>query len=209
MSNAILPILYSYRRCPYAMRARMALFVAEITVEIREISLRNKPAQMLQVSPKGTVPILVVNNQQVIEQSKDIMIWALQQHDPEEWLNVAVEERERWIGMNDGPFKKVLDQYKYPDRHPEYAQTHYRAQGEIYLQQLEQQLSQHRFLIGDKATLVDVALFPFVRQFAAVDAEWFASSQYRHLNAWLTYWVECELFARIMQKHPTYLDSTS
>ena len=207
MSNAPLPILYSYRRCPYAMRARMALFAAEIPVEIREISLRNKPAHLLQVSPKGTVPVLVISDKQVIEQSLDIMDWALQQHDPNGWLNVSAKARQHWITMNDGPFKKTLDQYKYPDRHPEYPQQHYRALGEGYLQQWEQQLSQHRYLTGDQASIVDVALFPFVRQFAAVDADWFATSQYVHLRTWLANWVESALFARIMQKYPTYQDS--
>lgn len=208
MTQTKLPILYSYRRCPYAMRARMALCVADIAVEIREISLRDKPVHMLQVSPKGTVPVLVLNDGQVMEQSLEIMDWALQQNDPESWLNVAQEIRQGWLEMNDGSFKSALDRYKYPDRYPEYAQSHYREQGEAFLQQLEHKLTQHRFITGNNATIVDVALFPFVRQFAAVDAAWFAVSPYPKLRGWLANWVESELFARVMQKYPTYQAST-
>lgn len=200
------PILYSYRRCPYAMRARMALYVANISVELREISLRNKPAHMLAVSPKGTVPVLVLPNGHVIEQSIDIMDWALQQHDPEAWLAVDHTQRQQWIAMNDGPFKAALDRYKYPEKYPESAQADYRAQGETHLQQLEIALQQHRFILGHQVSMVDIALFPFVRQFAAVDPVWFGSSNYQCVAAWLSYWVESELFSHVMQKYPTYLD---
>jgi glutathione S-transferase len=188
------------------MRARMALFVANITVELREISLRNKPAHMLAVSPKGTVPVLVLPNGLVIEQSIDIMDWALQQHDPEAWLNVEHTLRQQWIAKNDGPFKAALDRYKYPEKYPESAQADYRAQGETHLQQLEAVLQQHRFILGHQASIVDIALFPFVRQFAAVDPAWFGSSDYQCVAAWLGYWVESDLFTQVMQKYPTYLD---
>jgi glutathione S-transferase len=200
-----LPILYSYRRCPYAMRARMALHVANIQVEIREIALRNKPVHMLQVSPKGTVPVLVMPNGQVIEQSIEIMDWALRQHDPHAWLDVDAAQRQYWIAMNDGPFKTALDRYKYPERYPEFTQAEYRLQGESHLQQLELNLRQHAFLLGSQASIVDVALFPFIRQFAAVDTAWFASSDYSHLLGWLAHWTESKLFADAMQKYPTYL----
>jgi glutathione S-transferase len=206
MIQSPLPILYSYRRCPYAMRARMALHVANIAVEIREISLRDKPAHMLQVSPKGTVPVLVLNDGQVIEQSIDIMDWALQQNDPQDWLAVDDMQRQYWIEMNDGPFKAVLDCYKYPERFPALSQVAYRAQGEAYLQQLESALQQHRFILGHQASIVDVALFPFIRQFSAVDAVWFGGSKYRAVLDWLNNWVGSELFTRVMQKYPTHLD---
>ncbi|OYZ68851.1 MAG: glutathione S-transferase [Methylophilaceae bacterium 17-43-7] len=205
MTFSEVPILYSYRRCPYAMRARMALYVAKIPVEIREISLRNKPAHMLQVSPKGTVPVLVLPNGHIIEQSIDIMLWALQQHDPEAWLDVDVTQLEHWVVLNDGPFKLALDRYKYPERYPENTQDHYRPQGESYLQSLQHMLQQHHFVLGNQPSIVDVAIFPFVRQFAAVDAGWFAASPYQKVAAWLSYWVDSELFAQVMQKYPTYL----
>jgi glutathione S-transferase len=203
-----LPILYSYRRCPYAMRARMALWAAKIQVEVREVSLRDKPAQLLQISPKGTVPVLQLPDSTVLEQSLDIMWWALTQHDPQGWLNTDRDAAAHLITINDGDFKKALDRYKYPERYPEQAQSFYRQQGEQFLQLLETALQQHRFVLGESASMADVAIFPFIRQFAAVDAEWFAGSAYPQLRAWLNGWLESALFAQIMQKFPTYIEST-
>lgn len=199
-----LPILYSYRRCPYAMRARMALSIANIAVEIREIALRDKPAHMLQVSPKGTVPVLVLQDGLVIEQSLDIMIWALQQHDPNHWLSANHELVMQWIASNDGDFKQALDRYKYPERFPEHAQAVYRAQGEVFLQKLEAALQAQPYLIGQQASMADIAIFPFIRQFAAVDTAWFSQSHYVALARWLTDWVESNLFVGVMQKYPVY-----
>lgn len=199
-----LPILYSYRRCPYAMRARMALSKAEVAIEIREISLREKPAHMLQMSPKGTVPVLVLQDGQVIEQSLDIMLWALQQHDPEGWLHANHTQAMQWITSNDVEFKQVLDRYKYPERFPEQPQTLYRAQGEVFLQQLEGMLQAQTYLLGQRASVADVAIFPFIRQFAAVDAAWFYQSPYVELARWLNDWAGSDLFASIMQKYPVY-----
>ncbi|MBF5040363.1 glutathione S-transferase [Methylophilus sp. 13] len=200
-----LPILYSYRRCPYAMRARMAIWAANIQVEVREISLREKPAHLLQISPKGTVPVLQLPDGTVLEQSLDIMQWALVQSDPQGWLNADPEAVNALITINDGDFKKALDRYKYPDRYPEQAQLVYREQGEQFLQRLEAALEQHDYLLGDSASMADVAIFPFIRQFAAVDAEWFASSPYPKLRIWLEGWLESALFAEVMQKFPTYI----
>jgi len=200
-----LPILYSYRRCPYAMRARMAIWAANIQVAIREISLRDKPAHLLQISPKGTVPVLQLPDGTVLEQSLDIMQWALAQHDPQDWLNADCEAVGQLIALNDGDFKKALDRYKYPDRYPEHTQEFYRAQGEHFLQRLEVALGQYDYLLGDKPSIADVAIFPFIRQFAAVDAEWFASSPYPRLRVWLEEWLESALFTEVMQKFPTYI----
>lgn len=199
-----LPILYSYRRCPYAMRARMALHSAQIQVEIREISLRDKPLHMLQVSPKGTVPVLVLQDGKVLEQSLDIMLWALQQHDPQCWLQADHVQAMQWIAHNDGDFKQALDCYKYPERYPEYPQTEYRARGEIFLQQLEDALQTQPYLFGQQASIADVAIFPFIRQFAAVDALWFSQSPYVAVARWLEGWIHSDLFANIMQKYPVY-----
>lgn len=198
-------ILYSYRRCPYAMRARMAIWAANIQVEVREISLREKPAHLLQISPKGTVPVLQQPDGTVLEQSLDIMQWALGQNDPQGWLNADPEAVNALIAINDGDFKKALDRYKYPDRYPEHKQAFYREQGEQFLQRLEAALAQHDYLLGDKPSMADIAIFPFIRQFSAVDAEWFASSPYPRLRIWLKHWLENALFAEVMQKFPTYI----
>ncbi|MFD0928603.1 glutathione S-transferase [Methylophilus glucosoxydans] len=199
-----LPILYSYRRCPYAMRARMAIWAANIQVEVREISLREKPAHLLQISPKGTVPVLQLPDGTVLEQSLDIMQWALAQNDPQGWLNADHDAVNALITINDGEFKQALDRYKYPDRYHEQAQLVYREQGEQFLQRLEAALEQHDYLLGDKPSMADIAIFPFIRQFAAVDAEWFASSAYPKLRGWLEGWLQSPLFEKVMQKFPTY-----
>lgn len=203
-----LPILYSYRRCPYAMRARMALWAAQVQLEVREVSLRDKPAHLLQISPKGTVPVLQLPDGPVLEQSLDIMQWALAQHDPQGWLHADREAVNHFISINDGDFKKALDRYKYPERYPEQPQVFYRQQGEQFLQLLEAALQQHRFVLGESASMADVAIFSFIRQFAAVDAEWFAGSAYPQLRAWLNGWLESALFVQIMRKFPTYIEST-
>lgn len=201
-----LPILYSYRRCPYAMRARMAIWAANIQVEVREVSLREKPAHLLHISPKGTVPVLLLEDGTVLEQSLDVMQWALAQRDPQGWLNSDPDAVSHLIGINDGDFKKALDRYKYPERYPEQTQLNYRQQGEQFLQKLEIALTAHRSLLSNATSMADVAIFPFIRQFAAVDNEWFAQSPYPALRAWLQGWLEGELFNEIMQKFPTYLE---
>ncbi|HEY9277438.1 MAG TPA: glutathione S-transferase [Methylotenera sp.] len=202
----MLPILYSYRRCPYAMRARMALSYSGIPVEVREISLKDKPANMLQVSPKGTVPVLVLTNGQVIDQSLEIMQWALQQHDADGWLSVDPQHAALLIAENDDSFKQNLDRYKYAIRFPEHAAADYRQQGELFLAKLELHLQQNSFLLSNNISLADIAVFPFIRQFAAVDTNWFESSDYIKLKSWLQRMVESELFQGVMVKYPTYTD---
>jgi glutathione S-transferase len=201
-----LPVLYSYRRCPYAMRARMALKIADIDVEIREISLRDKPKQMLQVSPKGTVPVLVLDDGKVIDESLDIMLWAVSQQDTARWLSVDAEIAMQLIKENDTSFKSALDAYKYPERYPDKTQIAHRKNGEVFLISLENKLSQTPYLFGDRASFADVAIFPFVRQFAAVDSTWFNQSPYDHLRDWLNQWLASDLFNSVMQKHQTYME---
>lgn len=204
--TALSAVLYSYRRCPYAMRARMALRCAEIPVEIREISLRDKPPEMLALSPKGTVPVLHTAEGRVIDQSLDIMRWALAQNDPQGWLRLsscseAYALQESLIACNDTTFKHWLDRYKYAERYPERLATEYRQEAlSCQLDTLEAVLSRQPFLGGHTAALADVALFPFVRQFAAVDAVWFAQSPYAATRGWLNTWIESELFKQIMAK---------
>lgn len=201
-----LPILYSYRRCPYAMRARMALRYSGIETEIREIALKQKPAHMLALSPKGTVPVLVMEDGAVIDESLDIMRWALVRHDPQGWLQDQALSAVL-IAENDGSFKQALDRYKYAVRFPEQPAEVYRATGERFLLALETRLQQHANLLGDAPRLADVALFPFVRQFAAVDAAWWEVSPYPALRGWLDKWVGSRLFESIMQKHPVWVET--
>ncbi len=199
-----LPILYSYRRCPYAMRARMAIKYANVSVDIRDIALKEKPAEMLIASPKGTVPVLVLQDGQVLEQSLDIMYWALQQRDIDGWLTADKPLTQRLIAENDGSFKQALDKYKYAIRFPEQSVEFYRAQAEVFLQKLERLLAKSVFLLGDKVSLADIALFPFIRQFSGVDPVWFEAAAYLKLKAWLKQLVDSDLFVDIMQKRPTY-----
>ena len=203
------PILYSYRRCPYAMRARMALSYAGIQVEIREIALREKPAHMLAVSPKGTVPVLVLASNEVLEQSLDIMNWALQQSDVDEWIiqdQAGQKLTADLIATNDGAFKQSLDKYKYAIRFPENPPEIYRAQGEEFLQRLEMLLQQNTYLCRNTISKADVAIFPFVRQFSMVDENWFESADYPSLKAWLNGLLNSQLFLGVMQKYPVWAD---
>ena len=188
----------------------MALSYAGVVVEIREISLKQKPASMLQVSPKGTVPVLVLADGSVLEQSLDIINWALLQSDQDDWamqadLN-AKKLTDALIALNDGEFKKALDQYKYAIRFPENPPEIYRAQGELFLTRLEDLLQQTTYLCRDQLSKADITIFPFVRQFSMVDETWFENAQYPKLKAWLNRLLDSELFLGVMQKYPTCLD---
>ena len=198
-------ILYSYRRCPYAMRARMALKYAGIALEIREIELKNKPAHMLKVSPKATVPVLVLSDGTVLEQSLEIMFWALQQQDKDDWLIADSELTQQLIAENDIIFKQALDKYKYAIRFPEQSAEVYRTQGEVFLQRLEILLIQSQYLLSSQISLADIAIFPFIRQFSGVDTMWFEAAPYPKLKIWLKTLIESELFTNIMQKQPAYI----
>jgi glutathione S-transferase len=187
----------------------MALAYSGITVEIREISLREKPASMLAISPKGTVPVLHSEGL-VIEQSYDIMKWALRQSDPDQWLSTETESLiDEWVAKNDGPFKKLLDQYKYPDRYPTIALEETLSQAVVFfLGPINEQLKTNRYLLGSKISLADIALFPFVRQFAMVDPDWIDQSGLNFLKQWLNEHIESPLFLSVMQKYPTWHDPT-
>ena len=190
-------VLYSFRRCPYAMRARMALRYSGVPLTTVEVSLKAKPVEMLALSPKGTVPVLVCADGRVIEQSLDIMRWALAQKDPDNWLG---PDSAALIEENDHVFKTHLDRYKYAIRYPEYPMEHYRAQGEQFLQHLEVLLGHAPYLAGDRLRLADVALAPFIRQFAHVDREWFEQAPYSHLRVWLERFLTSALFTSVMAK---------
>ncbi|MBU3628718.1 glutathione S-transferase N-terminal domain-containing protein [Polynucleobacter sp. AP-Reno-20A-A9] len=201
-----MPILYSYRRCPYAMRARMALKYAGIQVEHREIELRNKPQSMLQISPKGTVPVLCINDL-VLDQSLDIMRWALQQSDPHGWTDIDESIAKAWIEKNDGPFKILLDQYKYPNRFLELEPEAVLDEAlQLMLFPMEQALQQSQYLLGSRLTWVDIAIFPFIRQFSMVNPNRFEKLPIPAVKRWLTERLESELFDSVMQKHPIWKD---
>lgn len=191
--------LYSFRRCPYAMRARMALRYSGVPVEIVEVSLKAKPAQMLAISPKGTVPVLDAGGQ-VIDESLEIMRWALAQHDPDDWLLGGDSRIAELIEANDRVFKIHLNRYKYAERYPEQPMEVYRAEGALFLQKLDELLEGRDYLLAGHPSLADIALLPFVRQFAHVDRDWFAQTPYVRLQAWLQRFLESELFTGIMKK---------
>lgn len=197
----MLPILYSFRRCPYAIRARMALFFADANVRVREVSLKDKPTALLKASPKGTVPVLIVNPHTIIDESLDIMHWAFAASHPE--LCLKADELVL-IKKFDCEFKPLLDAYKYHDpSHPQQA-TRARNRALQILRDLEQRLQSSPFLSGQKMAVVDIALFPFVRQFAMVDAEWFASTALIFLNKWLVFFLDNPLFLSVMKKYPLW-----
>ena len=200
------PILYSFRRCPYAIRARLALKAAGVPVVLREVVLRDKPAALLEISPKATVPVLQRPDGGVLEQSLDIMRWALAASDPQGWLRAGEDADVRLLtALNDGPFKQALDRYKYAPRHPERPAHAWRDDGvALMLAPLNARLAAHRFLLRDTPSLADMALVPFVRQFAAVDTAWFAGAPLAPLRAWLQALTATPLFESVMVRHPAW-----
>jgi glutathione S-transferase len=197
----IRPRLYTYRRCPYAIRSRLALYQAKIDYESIEISLKDKPIDFLALSPKGTVPVLVDNNGKVIEESLEIMIWALNKSDPDNWIINDNNLSQELINENDFSFKKNLDRYKYADRFPEYSKEYYRAQCELFINILNEKLKLKNYLMTEKISLADIAIFPFIRQFSLVDEDWFLNSKYRELKKWLQRFIESQMFKDVMKKN--------
>ena len=201
-------ILYSFRRCPYAMRARLAIAKSGIQVELREVVLRDKPQALLDSSPKATVPVLITVENELIDESIDIMFWALDHADPDGWLNKLTEEQKKIskeiITHNDGEFKHYLDRYKYADRYPDFSQEYYRQQAEKTLLDLEQRLVTHGYLVSAKPSIADMAVLPFIRQFAFADKAWFDQSPYPALKRWLEEFITSKLFADIMHKYPKW-----
>ncbi|MBW8910365.1 MAG: glutathione S-transferase [Sphingomonas sp.] len=190
------PVLYSFRRCPYAMRARMALIASGIFCELREVKLSAKPAELIAASPKATVPVLVFADGRVIDQSLDIMRWALSRHDPEKWMDGDDSEL---IDANDASFKYHLDRYKYPGRYGSDPLAH-RAAGLAMLGAYETLLTRHANLAGERRTLADIAIMPFVRQFAETDRPWFDLQPLSALQTWLARHCASALFAAAMQR---------
>lgn len=201
-----LPLLYSFRRCPYAMRARLALAISQTPCVIREVILRDKPAELLSVSPKGTVPVLVLADR-VIEHSLDIMLWALKRNDPESWLKPSTGTQEEMldlIAQCDGEFKQNLDRYKYPERYPGEDPVAHREHGSRFLAQLETRLASQACLFGSRPALADRAIAPFVRQFAHTDKNWFSNQPWPGLQRWLQGFLDSTVFAQVMEKYPQW-----
>lgn len=205
-----LPVLYTFRRCPYAMRARLALAVSGQRCELREVVLRDKPAALLAASPKATVPVLVLPDR-VLEQSLDIMLWALAAHDPEGWLTPPQGDMAAMLALIaqcDGPFKRALDRCKYPDRYPGDDPAKERMVAHAWLQTLEQRLTAQAtpqaHLFGPHAALADMAIAPFVRQFAGIDAAAWATAPWPLLRGWLERWQQSPLFASMMHKYEAW-----
>ena len=184
------------------MRARLALDAAQICVELREVELRHKPPSLLLASPKATVPVLVLVDGQVIDESSEIMQWALTQHDPEAWLANGLSVQAQFLlNWNDTDFKYYLDRYKYADRYPEFSELDYRQQAERFLMELEQRLIRQPYLLGEGFTWIDAAILPFIRQFAAVNEAWFQQSPYPALRSWLKEFLNSTRFQRVMGKY--------
>lgn len=198
MSN---PFLYSYRRCPYAMRARMALYTAQIQCDVHEIDFKNKPAHMLEISPKGTVPVLETIDGQIIDESFDIVFWSLEKNDPLGYLKCDLEKAGSFINENDTTFKASLDRYKYANRFPDEDCSNSREEGLVFLNKLNEILSDQKQLLSDRVSVTDICIFPFVRQFANVDREWFDRQNLPFIQKWLLGHLTSDLFVQIMKKH--------
>ena len=193
------PVLWTFRRCPYAMRARLAIASAGVEVELREILLRDKPATFLKASPKGTVPV-VQTGKGVIEESLEVMLWALAQNDPEGWLEMPGHGFDL-IAESDGPFKTALDRYKYASRHPEVDVSEEQHKAGLFLHKLNTMLADREFLFAHSPQLADMAILPFVRQFAHVDLPWFQDQPWTGVHAWLDAFKASDRFLSIMTKY--------
>lgn len=195
--------LYSFRRCPYAIRARMALAYANVQCELRELILRDKPADMLKHSPKGTVPVLITADGKVVDESLAVMLWALEKNDPNNWRHNLATDLEI-IELNDRVFKPLLDRYKYADRHPELSEQQHRELTLPYIKSLNESLIEHNFLTADHIGLADIALFPFIRQYAWVNKAWFDQLPLSQLQQWLDYFLNSSLFHQVMKKYQPF-----
>ncbi len=207
MTTSNLPILYSFRRCPYAMRARMALVYSDVKVELREVDLKNKPDELLTISPKATVPVLLLNDGTLLEESLDIIQWAISIQDLDGWKNLNTEQAKLaklLINENDSDFKTQLDKYKYSQRFPEQSEIYYRQQGEKFLTSLNETLENTHYLVKNNLTYADIAIAPFIRQFANVNKDWFVNSEYNLVVQWLDGILESQLFDKTMRKYDVW-----
>ena len=206
------PILYSFRRCPYAMRARLSIASSGQQVELREVVLRNKPAEMLAASPKATVPVLVCADGSVLEESRDIMDWALSENDPEgltDWPADDLAAMQALVETFDGPFKTALDRYKYATRYADADEGSERAKAAGYLAELETMLEGRLYLFGERMSLADMAILPFVRQYAHVDINWFRAQPWPNVIRWLDAFLASNRLEAVMAKYPQWKSGES
>ncbi|PIP79725.1 MAG: glutathione S-transferase [Gammaproteobacteria bacterium CG22_combo_CG10-13_8_21_14_all_40_8] len=201
--SAPYPILYSFRRCPYAMRARLALGYAKTQYWHREVVLKHKPKELLTISAKGTVPVLVLPDT-VIDESLDIMHWALHQCDPDGWLKAPLNQQLALIQQNDSELKPLLDRYKYAIDYPEKSDNEHQNNAFNVMNQLLVNLQNSFFLFGAIPSLADFAIFPFVRQLASVDKDWFQQNASSAIIQWMNYFTDLDLFKQIMIKQPEW-----
>jgi len=205
------PVLYSLRNCPYAMRARLAIYASGQQVHLRDLVLSNKPAEMLLASPKGTVPVLITAENSVIDESLAVMLWAFTQSDPQNYLDAsqpnALAEMLELISLFDNEFKEHLEQYRCAKRYHEPSLIENRQQCEHYLAGLELRLNQHQYLMSDNPSLADLALMPFIRQFARVERQWYLQSPYPKLRQWLNQYLQSRMFSKVMAQNPMWLES--
>lgn len=207
-AELINPVFYSLRNCPYAMRARMAIYQSGQAVQLRELCLDSKPVEFLTVSPKGTVPVLVLPNGDVFEQSLQIMRWAFSTHDPDNYLLADKDHKQQQmlelIDLFDEKFISSLENYRSAKRYHDDSLLHWRENCEHYLQLLEQRLLQHRYLFSDNPTLADLAIIPFIRQLARVERQWYLASPYPSVRNWLNRYLQSPMFSKVMAKFPLW-----
>ena len=197
-----LPILYSFRRCPYAMRARMAIHISSQKCEIREVLLRDKPPSMLEYSSKGTVPVLVLQSGEVIDESLDVIDWALNLNDPDNWQRSKDNENTKeLIKINDGEFKHHLDRYKYSKRYDNEDPEFHRKKCLKFIEKINSELQNSKYIFDDEISYIDISLLPFIRQFRIADNEWFDELPYENVKSWLSNFLNSELLKSIMSKY--------
>ncbi|MEZ8037315.1 glutathione S-transferase [Vibrio crassostreae] len=203
-----LPILYSLRRCPYAMRGRMGIALSQQKVLLREVITKDKPSELLASSPKGTVPVLVLPNGQVIEQSLDVMNWALQQNDPQDLLRssepILSEQVQQLIKTNDEEFISYLEKYRASVRYRNIDVEQRRQACETFISQLEARLTDQPYFFGETPSLADFAVMPFVSQFVRVEKKWFVKSEYQNVGRWLRAHLESKLYTQVMKQYPLW-----
>jgi glutathione S-transferase len=206
-----LPILYSLRCCPYAMRARLAILLADQKVLLRDIVIKNIPAEMLAASPKATVPLLILDDGLVIDESLQIMLWALTINDPNNLLCTkqenALATMLHIINRNDDEFVYSLEKYKLTARHHDISEICHRQQCELFIETLEHALSKHEYIMSNMPCLVDYAILPFIRQFARVDRKWYLQAPYPNLRRWLEKHFQNPLFSKTMKKYPQWVEN--
>lgn len=197
-----LPILYSFRRCPYAMRARMAIHISQQKCEIREVLLKDKPPSMMECSAKGTVPVLVLQSGKVIDESLDVIDWALNLNDPYNWKRSKdLGKTKELIKINDGDFKFHLDRYKYSKRYENEDPNFHREKCLTFIKMINEELKDSKYIYDNEISYIDISLLPFIRQFRIADNDWFDELPYENVKSWLSNFIDSKLLKSVMPKY--------